>query len=272
MNGASAERVSRRIERASALWNEGALRACLETLIEVSDVLARAPNLAPPERRDGVAIQLGAVLIRLGQPAEATEGLSELFDATGSGYAALHLGAAYRLLGEPDLALGLFETAFAEAKRDRDGVLAIATLCERGAQHLARDAHRAALESYGEALGLTEFTRDPRPSVAPLAGLAVVHAREGRARKAEGLARRALERSEPDRVGRARALIALAECSGDARSSAAAAFAARVAPHVPLWVAEVARRPDAVDTTHRGAAAAAAAGLPALAERLHRPA
>lgn len=271
MTSERGDALSREIDRASALVREGALSASLAVLTELEHTVAAAPNLAHPDQRDGVAILHATVRIRLGRTREAISDLLELYETTGHGYVALHLGSALRLVGGVDDAFEHLGRALDGAKRSRDGVLAIATLCERGALEVQTGTLQAALASYGEALGLTEFTRDPRPSVAPLAGLATVHARAGRPDKANGLALRSLERAGSDRISRARALMAHAESVGDDRRSEAAAFAARVAPHVPLWVAAVAQRPTAVSTEHRAAAAAAAtrAEMSAIAAALH---
>jgi tetratricopeptide (TPR) repeat protein len=257
--------VTAAIDHAGELWREGALLACHDTLVTLQSDLARAPNLAPPDRREGVTIRLGAVRIRLGLLREAIPGLHELLTSTDQGYAALHLGAALRNLGEVDVAEAHLTRAFDQAKVVRDGVLAIAALCERSDLYLARgDTHRA-LEGFGQALGLSEFTSDPRPSVVPLSGLARIHARAGRRSKALEQAQRAYDRAG-DRIGRARALAATAEALDGEAGFERAAYAARVAPHLPLWVAVAARAPAALSPAHRSAAAAAASAAGMLVE------
>jgi tetratricopeptide (TPR) repeat protein len=244
------------------MWRDGALWACHATLVAVQADLARAPNLAPPDRREGVTIRLGAVRIRLGLFREALPELYDLLEATDQGYAALHLGAALRCLGDEEVAADHLTWAFERAKIARDGVLAIAALCERADLHLGVGDTRSALEGFGQALGLSEFTSDPRPSVVPLAGLARVHARAGRRGKALEQAQRARSRAR-DRIGRARSLAASAEALDQPEAYVRAAYGARLAPHLPLWIATAVRAPGALSPAHRAAAAAAAtaAGL-----------
>lgn len=245
-------------ERASALWRQGALLACLEELEGAQSLLLDTPNLAAADVREGVAVRLGATRLRLGRLSEALTGLNDLLEASDSGYAALQLGNVLRYLGRRDEAEGHLKRAFIQARLQQDGVLAIAALTGLGELHLDAGAGRPALEAFGRALGLTEFSGDERPTVAPLAGLGHSHALNGNAAKGQALAERALLRARRhgDRVGVARARFTLAVAAGEVAGFELAELSARAAPHRPLWLrARYARWPALHPDERREAAA-----------------
>lgn len=251
-------------ERASRLWRQGALRACIEQLEAARIRLVDNPNLTSAEVREGVAVRLGAARIRLGRLREALPGLLALLDATDSGYASLQLGSALRHLGDEREAEHHLQRAYERARLGRDGVLAIAALCGVGELRLDADDERAALESFGQALGLSEFGSDERPSVAPLSGLARSHARGGNPAKGAELAQRALERAirSHDRTGEARARHAVAVCAAPDRTLfERAERSARLAPHLPMWLHVRCGRWHDLDPSERGHTAAAAADM-----------
>ena len=144
--------------------------------------------------------------------------------------------------------------------------MAIAALSGLGELRLDTGDGRRAHEAFGQALGLTEFSSDERPTVAPLAGLGHSHAQSGNREKGRTLGERALERARRhgDRVGAARSLFTLATASGNVASFEAAELSARSAPHRPLWLrARYARLPTLHPDERREAdAAARSMGIP----------
>lgn len=229
-------------------------------LAETGALLDDTPNLAPAEVREAVTVRHAASLLRLGQLFEAQRLLSALLAASGSGYAALQLGTVARYRGEYHQAREHFEAAFADATLRRDLALAIGAQTGLGDVHLDSGERRAALTAHGRALGLTEFSSDERPTVAPLAGLAQVHSLSGNRAKGRALALRALERARrhDHRVGTARAELALALASDRNEGFERAALAARVAPHLPLWLRIRCAQPQPLPHFERGEALRAA--------------
>ena len=251
-------------EVAGAFWEAGRLREALlwlERALFTASVTERGPLLA----------RVGAARIRLGELREAVDALrAEPDDA----YGALQLGNALRYLGRYEEAEAQLERTWKRAKATGDGALAVAVLCAQGEGALEQGEGRRAAELFGRALGLTEFGSDERLAVAPLAGLGHAHAVWGYPAKGREVARRALERADRahDRVGVARALLALGVASEDAAVLERAEREAQAAPHAPLrlraWVARLELRPD--ETVTNALALAHALEMRFYVERLER--
>ena len=228
-------------EVAGAFWEAGRLREALSWL-------ERALFIASADERSRLLVRVGAARIRLGELREAVDALqaSEPDDA----YGVLQLGNALRYLGRYEAAEARLERAWELAKATGDGALAVAVLCAQGEGALDQSEGQRAAELFGRAAGLTEFGSDERLTVAPLAGLGHAHAVWGYPAKGREVARRALERAEAarDRVGTARALLALGVASEDAAVLERAEREAQAAPHAPLrlraWVARLELRPN----------------------------
>jgi tetratricopeptide (TPR) repeat protein len=229
-------------------WQLGDLEGC----IQLAERWLAAAQLSEVE---GVSLEtrIAACLIRLGKLSDAEARLSRVlnehlandFDAPDNlGYAYLQLGNARRYLGNADDARTAFDSSLEQAEATRDGGLAIASHTALGELSLDETALEQAIGSLGKGLGLTEFFRDERLTIAPLAALAHAHALWKNPSKSYDLVNRALARARPsvDRVGSARAKLASATAAlsrapkppNTAYSFVAAYEDARVAPHVPL--------------------------------------
>ena len=230
-------------EVASAFVEAGRLREALWWLEKAS---GRSESSAERAR---LLTRAGAARLRLGDLRGALEVLQGALEEDDNPYSALQLGNTLRYLGRYEEAYGYLERAWVGAKAAGDGALAVAALCALGEWSLDRAEGQEAAEKFGRALGLTEFSSDDRLTVAPLAGLGHAHAVWGYPAKGQAVARRALERAEVanDRVGAARALLALGVASGDAATLERAKEEAQTAPHAPLrlraWVARLELRP-----------------------------
>lgn len=197
------------------------------------------PSRLGPAERARLHARLGQLRIFLGRIDDALELLYVAAADGEDGYVELQLGSALAWRGDAAaLAEGERRAAHASdlARRHRDGPLQIGALCVRGEVALARGRSRDAVEAFGEALGVSEFSSSEAVSVLPLAGLALAHLGWRAPAKAAPLALRALERAERvgDPAGRARALLALGTAERDVARLAEAAEAADAAPHRPL--------------------------------------
>lgn len=195
-----------------------------------------------PSERARLEARRGQLRIFLGRLTSAIVDLQEAMLSGDDPYLALQLASALRWrggAGDWDESERLAHAARSAATRTRSGPLAIAAECVRGEIALERSRPDEAVRAYGAALGISEFASSEAVTVAPLAGLAVAHLRGRAPRKAEPLARRALERAERagDDAGRARALMALAEAGRDRAAWTEATAVADRAPHRPLALA-----------------------------------
>ncbi len=229
-----AARLLRDVAEAWASDPEAAL-ARLDAALDRDDG-AFGPSRARLEARRG---QLRTFLGRL---AAAEAGLRSARAEAVDPYLDLQLAALLGWRGDPAAlheAGGLVTALRSEARRLRDGPLAIAAACLAGEAALREGDADRAVRAYGEALGISEFTSSDAASVAPLAGLATAHARGRAPGKAAPLARRGLERARRvgDLSGAARSLAALAEADRRAELFLEAADEADAAPHRPLALA-----------------------------------
>jgi len=185
--------------------------------------------------------------VRTGKLRQAVETLKGCADF---GYGALHLAHALRYLGEREAATHHFARAYERARKERDGVLAIAALCGQGEGALDTGDRRLALERFGKALGLTELSGNEALTVLPLAGLAQAQLLWGNRKKAAALGERALTRAHAtqDASGTARTLLSLGVITGEAAYLEESVQTAQGAPHRPLElrarVAFLQRYPD----------------------------
>ena len=197
------------------------------------------PSPLGPEARSRLHARLGQLRIFLGRVDDALDVLYEAPAGVEDGYVELQIASALVWRGDAG-ALAEAERRAAHAselaRRHRDGPLQIGALCVRGEAALARGRSRDAVEAFGEALGVSEFSTSEAVSVHPLAGLALAHLGWRAPAKAAPLAGRALRRAERvgDPAGRARALLALGIAEGEVARLQAAAQAAEAAPHRPL--------------------------------------
>ncbi|MEM6430836.1 MAG: hypothetical protein AAF708_16475 [Deinococcota bacterium] len=229
-------------------WQLGQLDACVQVARHwlASEQLTEAEVIA-------VEARVAACLIRLGNLSDAEAGLQRMLSQHSAhshdklaeaGYAHLQLGNAQRYLGYSEDAHEAFSKALESAETTRDGGLAIAAHTALGELALDNLQLEQAIESLGKGLGLTEFFRDKRLTIAPLAALAHAHALWKNPNKSYDLVSRALSRAQPsvDRVGSARAKFASATAAltrapkvpDVAHSFADAYDDASVAPHLPL--------------------------------------
>lgn len=229
--------VAAALQAAAASWShdpegaEAGLTAALEAI--------ERDGAAAAAERARLRARLGQLRVFLGRLDDALRVLYDALALADDGYVALQLGGALSWRGDrPALeeAEGHLARALMAARRNRDGPLAIGALCGRGEILLAAARPREALESFGEALGISEFSRLDAPSVLPLVGLARAHAAGRAPAKAEPLALRALGRARVagDEPGEARALAALATIQGTPDRLEEAARLADAAPHRPL--------------------------------------
>src|SRR6056297_289485 len=222
------------LREVAEIWNADPVAAEARLAAEI----AGSPALGPAAR-SRLHARLGQLRIFLGRIDDALDVLYEAPARAEDGYVELQIASALVWRGDADaLAEGERRAARASdlARRHRDGPLQIGALCVRGEVALALGRSRDAVEAFGEALGVSEFSTSEAVSVHPLAGLALAHLGWRAPAKAAPLAVRALRRAERvgDPGGRARALLALGTAEGDVARLDAAAEAADAAPHRPL--------------------------------------
>jgi tetratricopeptide (TPR) repeat protein len=199
------------------------------------------PNLEPA-LADEARVNLGAALVRLGRPLEAIQHLTVVNHADSRGWALAHLANARRVRGELSAALELADQAFATAKREQDGELAVAALVVRGESLLER-AIEAKLEpkdaviAFGQALGISEVLGE-EASAGVLAGLAHAHAVWGSKQKALEMAEKAFKRARTAKDGpnATRALLSLYATTKIVSFAKNALSEARTCQHKPLEV------------------------------------
>ncbi|MDZ7707671.1 MAG: hypothetical protein U5J97_07205 [Trueperaceae bacterium] len=204
----------------------------------LAGALEEASRFDPAERAR-LHARLGQLRIFLGRIDDAVGVLYEALGSWEDGYLELQLAAALVWRGDAEaLAEGERRAGHASAlaRRHRDGPLQIGASCVRGEAALALGRPRDAVEAFGEALGVSEFSTSEAVSVVPLAGLALAHLGWRAPAKAAPLASRALGRAQRvrDPAGIARALLALGLAERDAARLVEAAKAADAAPHRPL--------------------------------------
>ncbi len=221
---------------ASVLWELGRLDDMVATLKLALKKLDSSPQELTAEKSQ-LLTRLGAAQLRLGHIQAA---LSVLYNALkisdSGGYSALHLGNTLRYLGEWEEAKGHLSRAYNKAKAERDGALAISNLCAQGELALDMGEGQKAVELFGKAFGLTEFSSDEALSILPLAGLAHAHVLWGYPQKGQDVATKALERARAarDQAGSARALLSLGLAKQSVDILKQAEHSAKLAPHQPL--------------------------------------
>lgn len=224
----------------AALLHAGLLERADTVLERCADRIRRRPNLLTSDQEARVLTLWGVTRTRLGRLDDALRVLYDALELADNGYTALQLGNALRYLGDMEEAEGHLARAFNKAKAERDGDLAIAALCAGGEIDLASGRPRAALERFGEALGITEALagagRAAGLTVAPLAGLAQAQLAWDNPAKARDLAGRALAHAHEgrDRVLKARAGLAVGVTARSAAALRRAESEALQAPHRPL--------------------------------------
>lgn len=242
--------------------------AALDAFVDGVRTLERDTGL-DAQRRVRLWARAGQLAVFAGRIDHALRFMYDASTLAEDGYLALQLGNALTWYGdEPSIeeAEGHFARALTHARRARDGPLAIGALCGRGEAELWRERPEAARASFGEALGITEFSSGDAPTITPLAGLASAHAATGLPGKAGRLAERALERAlrVGDVAGEARARLVAARIGGDRDGLLRAAETAERAPHRPLALrakVEAWRRDPDETVRTRLLAEARAAGL-----------
>lgn len=146
-------------------------------------------------------------LIRNGNLEQAHQSLTKLIETDSSGYAKLQLANAYVYLQRYTESVTLIDTLLVQAKEQRDALLTIAALLTKGEAIIdmvsfpnKKDGDdievQSAIESFGQALGISELLGEERLSILPLAGLAHSHWLWGNPKKAAELAERSLVRAE----------------------------------------------------------------------------
>jgi tetratricopeptide (TPR) repeat protein len=199
------------------------------------------PNL-DPDLADEARVNLGAALVRLGRPLEAITHLRVVTHADSRGWALAHLANARRVHGELPAALEISDQAFAVAKREQDGELAVAALVVKGeilleqaieAKHEPKDA----VIAFGQALGISEVLGD-EASAGVLAGLSHAHAVWGSKQKALEMAEKAFKRARTAKDGpnATRALLSLYAITRIVSFAKNALTEARTCQHKPLEV------------------------------------
>ena len=199
------------------------------------------PNLTP-DLADEARVNLGAALVRLGRPLEAIKHLTSVTHADSRGWAMAHLANARRVRGELPAALEISEQAFALAKREQDGELAVAALVVKG-ETLLEQAIEAKLQpkeaviAFGQALGISEILGE-EASAGVLAGLAHAHAVWGSKQKALEMAEKAFKRARTakDMPNATRALLSLYATTKIVSFAKNALTEARACQHKPFEV------------------------------------
>lgn len=217
-------------------WELGALPEVVKVLEQSLSLLESTANLITSDSQALMLTRLGAAYLRLGNMAPALRVLYDALEMSDNGYSALQLGNALRYLGEGEEAEGHLSRAFNRAKTERDGQLAIAALCAQGELMLDQQQAQSAAERFGQALGITEFSRNEAITVAPLAGLAHAQVLWGHRGKATELARRALQRAKAagDSVGEVRTRLSLGLATEDALHLQEALQQLKTVMHRPL--------------------------------------
>ena len=197
------------------------------------------PNLTP-DLADESRVNLGAALVRLGRPLEAIAHLTTVTHIDSRGWALAHLANARRVRGELPAALELSEQAFALAKREQDGELAVAALVVKGETLLERAIEaklqpKDAVIAFGQALGISEILGE-EASAGVLAGLAHAHAVWGSKQKALEMAEKAFKRARTakDMPSVTRALLSLYATTNIVSFAKNALSEARTCQHKPL--------------------------------------
>jgi tetratricopeptide (TPR) repeat protein len=197
------------------------------------------PNLEPA-LADEARVNLGAALVRLGRPLEAITHLRAVAHSDSQGWALAHLANAHRVHGELPAALEISEQAFALAKREQDGELAVAALVIKG-ETLLEQAIESKLQpkdaviAFGQALGISEVLGE-EASAGVLAGLAHAHAVWGSKQKALEMAEKAFKRARTakDMPNATRALLSLYATTKIISFAKNALTEARACQHKPL--------------------------------------
>jgi tetratricopeptide (TPR) repeat protein len=234
------------------------------------------PNLEP-DLADEARVNLGAALVRLGRPLEAIQYLTTVTHADSRGWALAHLANARRVRGELPAALEISEQAFALAKREQDGELAVAALVVKG-ETLLEQAIESKLQpkdaviAFGQALGISEVLGE-EASAGVLAGLAHAHAVWGSKQKALEMAEKAFKRARTakDMPNATRALLSLYATTKIVSFAKNALTEARACQHKPLEVLallELAARDHNPDLMLEARAIAEQIGSPRLLDRL----
>jgi tetratricopeptide (TPR) repeat protein len=199
------------------------------------------PNLTA-DLADEARVNLGAALVRLGRPLEAISHLTTVTHADSRGWALAHLANARRVRGELSAALEISEQAFAVAKREQDGELAVAALVVKGETLLEQAIEgklqpKDAVIAFGQALGISEVLGE-EASAGVLAGLAHAHAVWGSKQKALEMAEKAFKRARTvkDAPNATRALLSLYATTRIISFAKNALTEARACQHKPLEV------------------------------------
>jgi tetratricopeptide (TPR) repeat protein len=199
------------------------------------------PNLEP-NLADEARVNLGAALVRLGRPLEAITYLTVVTHADSRGWALAHLANARRVYGELAAALEISVQAFATAKREQDGELAVAALVVKGETLLEQAIlgklqPKDAVIAFGQALGISEVLGE-EASAGVLAGLSHAHAVWGSKQKALEMAEKAFKRARTakDAPNVTRALLSLYATTKIISFAKNALTEARACQHKPLEV------------------------------------
>jgi tetratricopeptide (TPR) repeat protein len=199
------------------------------------------PNL-DPDLADEARVNLGAALVRLGRPLDAITHLTTVMHADSRGWALAHLANARRVHGDLPAALEISDQAFATAKREQDGELAVAALVVKG-ETLLEQAIESKLQpkdaviAFGQALGISEVLGE-EASAGVLAALAHAHAVWGSKQKALEMAEKAFKRARTakDMPNATRALLSLYATTKIVSFAKNALTEARACQHKPLEV------------------------------------
>jgi len=185
-------------------------------------------------------------LIREGSLEQASQSLDSLVTTDTSGYAKLQLANAYLYLERYTKSVTLIDGLLIQAKEQRDALLTIAALLTKGETIIDmvcfedKEAEvQSAIESFGQALGISEFLGEERLSILPLAGLAHSHWLWGNPKKAAELSERSVKRAHTIETSErelllARAYLSIAIIQQTPESFQKAIKQATVAKHRPL--------------------------------------
>ena len=180
--------------------------------------------------------------MRLGRPLEAITHLTVVTHTDSRGWSLVHLANARRVRGELPAALELAGQAFALAKREQDGELAVAALIVKGESLLERAIEsklepKEAVIAFGQALGISEVLGE-EASAGVLAGLSHAHAVWGSKQKALEMAEKAFKRARTakDVQHAARALLSLYAITRIVSFAKNALTEAQACGHKPLEV------------------------------------